>query len=608
MRSALDVSMGSKGRELWERKSTPRWLRAEIAPDDAGDPQSAHVPDDATPTPVHSLFSSPARNSASAMADRQMFPVHTNRTPTSARGGGGGGGLFNRLSALRFTRSYLPTMTDSWNKLVPRMQELKDLYSASALLAWDQAVMMPPKGAAARARTQATLDAITHSKLTDSQIGELVAELEAADGLDTDQKATVRVLRRDYDKATKVPEQLVRDLAEAHGKAYQAWTEARPADDFSLFEPHLKRVIDLKRQEADALGWEGERYDALVDNFEPGMTTAEIEKVFAGLVTGLKPILDAVLPHVGEEPGWVLRPYNPGRQIDFCNWLVDHLGYEMGAGRLDLSPHPFTMTVSSGDVRQTTRTEKQGLAGSVYAAIHETGHALYEQGIPEDMSDLPIGRAPSLGLHESQSRMWENQVGRSRAFTSFLLPRLKDRFGDELGMLSPDEFYRGVNHVRRSLIRVNADELTYNLHVAVRFELETALFRDELDVSDLPAAWNEKYEKLIGIRPPSAADGVLQDMHWSMGGIGYFPTYTLGNIYAAAFFAKAQQDLGDLDEEFRKGETARLLQWLRDNIHSQAYRYEAKELAEKVTGEPTTAGPLLEYLKNKYCTLYDVSI
>lgn len=536
-----------------------------------------------------------------------MFPVHTNRIRTPARGGGGGGSLFRCFSDLLFTSGYLPTMTDSWNKLVPKMQELKDLYSASALLAWDQAVMMPPKGAAARARTQATLDAITHSKLTDPQIGDLIDELESTDGLDANQRATARVLRRDYDKATKVPEQLVRDLAEAHGKAYQAWTEARPADDFSMFEPHLKRVIELKCQEADALGWEGERYDALVDNFEPGMTTAELERVFAELVAGLKPLLDAVLPHVGEEPEWLLRPYNPGRQIDFCNWLVEHLGYGMDGGRLDLSPHPFTMTVSTGDVRQTTRTEKQGLAGSVYAAIHETGHALYEQGIPEDMADLPIGRAPSLGLHESQSRMWENQVGRSRAFTSFLLPRLKDRFGDELGMLSPDEFYRGVNHVRRSLIRVSADELTYNLHVAIRFELETALFRNDLEVSDLPSAWNEKYEERLGIRPPNEADGVLQDMHWSMGGIGYFPTYTLGNIYAAAFFAKAKQDLGDLDEDFRKGETARLLKWLRDNIHSQAYRYEAKELAQKITGEPTTAKPLLDYLKDKYCTLYVVS-
>ncbi len=496
----------------------------------------------------------------------------------------------------------------SWNKLVPRMREFKDLSSALGLLAWDQAVMMPPKGAAARARTQATLEAIVHARLTDPEIGELLEELESATDLDQDQRASVRVLRRDYDKATKVPERLVRALAEAHGRAYQAWTEARPADDFSIFEPHLKRVVDLKREEADALGWEAERYDALLDHFEPGMTAAELDKIFAELVDGLEPLIDAVLGRVTDEPDWLLRPFDAGRQLDFCNWLVEHLGYDMGAGRLDISPHPFTMTVSRGDVRQTTRTEKQGLSGSVYAAIHETGHALYEQGIPEHMGDLPVGAAPSLALHESQSRMWENQVGRSRAFTTFLLPRLKDTFSDELGMLSPDDFYRGVNHVRRSAIRVHADELTYNLHVAVRFEIETALFRGELEASDLPGAWDEAYERRIRIRPPNASDGVLQDMHWSMGGIGYFPTYSLGNIYAAAFFAEAKNDLGDLDEELKRGETSRLLKWLREHIHSQAYRYEAKELAQRVTGGPVTAAPLLDYLREKYGELYEVSV
>lgn len=500
-------------------------------------------------------------------------------------------------------------MTSAWDELVPRLQAITDLVSAVKLFEWDQASIMPAAGGPARARASSTLEGLIHERLTDPRIGDLLERLEdEIDGLDERQRASVRVLRRDYAKATKVPEELVKALAVSRGGAYQAWAQARPANDFSVLQPHLEELIDLKKQEADALGWDGERYDALLDQFEPGMLTAEVQVMFDDLVDGLKPIVDTVLDAVDDPPSFLERSYDGDRQMEFCGWLVKQLGFDLDRGRLDTSPHPFTIAIGVGDVRQTTRAEENALLTSIYAAIHETGHALYEQGIPDETRDLPIGTCPSLGMHESQSRMWENQVGRSRAYTDFLLPHLKERFPEELGMIDLDEFYRGVNHPQRTLIRVTADELTYNLHVALRFELEVAMFRDELDVADLPDAWDAAMEKYVGIRPSDHADGVLQDMHWSISALGYFPTYTLGTIYSAAFFAKAQEELGDLTDELRAGETSRLLEWLREKVHVHGYMYDAKDLAERVVGEPVTATALLDYLRIKYGELYSVSI
>ncbi|HVF53825.1 MAG TPA: carboxypeptidase M32 [Actinomycetota bacterium] len=495
-------------------------------------------------------------------------------------------------------------MPTPFERLLPKLQELTDIGSACALMSWDQAVMMPPAGAAQRARALSTLQGLLHDRLTDPAIGELLAELEASGDEDLDVQASVRVLRRDHDRATKIPGRLVRAIAEAEGLAYQAWTEARPAADFRLLQPHLERLFGLKKEEADALGWEGERYDALLDNFEPGMTTAEVEAMFSSLTQGLVPLAHEVLDAAGPAPEVLSREFDPDIQMRFCDRLAQALGFDNDRGRLDTSPHPFTIGIHSGDVRQTTKADPKDLLLSVYALIHETGHALYEQGLPERMADLPAGRVPSLGLHESQSRMWENQVGRSRAFTDFLLPLLKEQFPDQLGMMAPEEWYRAVNHPQRTLIRVTSDELTYNLHVALRFELEIALFRDALEVSDLPEAWNDAMAEKIGLRPPSDADGVLQDMHWAMGAIGYFPTYTLGTLYAAAFFDAALRDLAGLMDDLRRGDGSRLLAWLREHIHRYAFHMPAKELGEQVLGGPLTPEPFLAYAREKYTALY----
>jgi carboxypeptidase Taq len=498
-------------------------------------------------------------------------------------------------------------MSDAWERFETRCRELDDLASAIKLCHWDQEVMMPPKGGPGRARTLATLQGISHDKLTDPEIGELLSELEQDETLDEVKQASVRVLRRDYDKATKVPQALVRELAETEARAYQTWTKARPASDFKMLEPELAKVVSLKKQQADAIGWEDERYDALLDEFEPTMKAREVESMFHELETSLRPIVDVILDAAGERPAFLGKSYDAAKQEEFCQWLVKELGFDTESGRLDTSPHPFTMPVGAGDVRQTTRADRDDLMMSIYAALHETGHALYEQHIPADYLGLPVGQVPSLGFHESQSRLWENQVGRSRPFTEFMLPRLRDVFPSELDGIDEATFYRGANHPERTLIRVTADEVTYNLHVALRFELELAMFRDELDVTDLPEAWNAAMEKWVGITPPDDADGVLQDMHWSIGALGYFPTYTLGTLYSAALFDKATSDVTGSDDELKQGKTGRLLAWLEEKIYKQAYLHPAKDLAQMILGEPISAGPFIDYLKKKYGALYDIS-
>jgi carboxypeptidase Taq len=541
------------------------------------------------------------------MGERQRLPVQTMRILTAAEAIALAA-VDTDVATVTLCPDRVSAMSDEWARLAPKIDHLMDLFSATSLLGWDQLVMMPGRGAPRRARTLATMQALIHERLRDPELGSLLEELQGEDSLNVDQRASIRILRREHKKATLVPEELVRELAEETGLAYQAWTEARPADDFSMLEPRLTKVFALEKQKADALGWDAERYDALLDIYEPDMRAAEVESLFTKLVDGLKPIVEAVLPAVGDKPEFLSYSYEIDKQQAFSEWIVAHIGFDYERGRLDVSPHPFTGTIGPGDVRQTTKYVENNLMMSVYASLHETGHALYEQGIPEEMMNLPVGDTPSLGMHESQSRMWENQVGRSRAFCDFMLPHLKERFPDKLGTLSPDEFHRAVNYPQRSLIRITADELTYNLHLALRFELELAIFRDELEVSDLPDAWDAAMEKHVGIRPENRADGVLQDMHWSTGTIGYFPTYTLGTLYAAAIFDKAQEELGDLSEEFRRGETQRLLDWLRKHIHSEGYRYPAKELAQKVLGEPLSVRPFLDYVKTKYSELYDVSL
>jgi carboxypeptidase Taq len=499
-------------------------------------------------------------------------------------------------------------MSANWADLLPRMKELSHLSSSIRLLGWDQHVLMPAAGSGGRAAALATLQSIAHDRLTDPKLGEILNKLSADGSLDETQAASVRVLKRDHEKATKVPERVVREIAETQGLAFQAWTEARASSDFSILEPHLERMVSLKKEEADALGWKNERYDALLDQYEPEMLTSDVETLFTDLVNKLKPLAEQILQRAGERPEWLTDAYDVNKQTDYCHWLIQILKFDTMRGRLDVSPHPFTIHVGPGDVRQTTRYDERNVMMGILGTIHETGHALYEQGIPEEYLGLPVGETRSLGLHESQSRLWEMQVGTGKPFTEFQLPHLKERFPSQLSGLDPDAFYLGVIHPRRSLIRVNSDVVTYNLHITFRFELELALFRDELEVKDLPDAWDAAMEKHVGIRPDDVANGVLQDMHWSIGALGYFPTYSLGTLWAAALYRTADDELGGLSDDLRKGETGRLLDWLREKIHKPANTRPAKEVAQAVLGAPLSVDPFIDYVRTKYSEAYELDL
>jgi len=498
--------------------------------------------------------------------------------------------------------------TTAWERIQPRLTELMDLRNALSLIGWDEHVMMPPKGAEARARVTATLSSHYHSRISDPDLGEILADLREDNGLDDVQRAVVRVAAREYDRATKIPRKLVSALAETSSRAFAVWQEAKEASDFSMFEPHLREVVKLKKEEADALGWENERYDAVIDYWEPESKTAEVEAVFAELMPELAPVAAAVLDAAGPRPSFLSVNPPAAKQLAFCRWIVEQLGFDLQAGRLDETAHPFSIGIARGDTRQTIWRNPSSLVDTILSAMHESGHALYDQNFPEEWADYPIADAPSVGFHESQSRLWENHIGRSLPFIEFILPQLKEFFGDDLGMMTADDYHRAANHAERTLIRVRADEVTYNLHIGLRFELELELFRDALDVADLPDAWDAGMEKHLGIRPGLHAEGVLQDMHWSTAYFGYFSTYTLGTLYAAAFAEKIDNDLPGLDDEIRKGDFSRMLGWLRENIHHQGWKYPAKELVRRILDTDISPQPFLAHIKERYSELYNLDL
>ncbi len=482
-------------------------------------------------------------------------------------------------------------------ELSARLQELRDLGAAAALLSWDQEVMLPPRGAPARARQSAALAGVLHERLCDPALGRLLAEAAAAGaaGLDA---AAVREATRDRDRAVRVPRELVTELAAATSVAQQAWVGARERADWAAFAPHLARLVALKRREAEAVGYDAEPYDALLDEFEPGARAATLTPLFARL----REEIVALLGTVGDAPaeGPLTGDFPIARQETLSREVLAFMGFDLEAGRLDVSAHPFTTGTSRGDVRLTTRYDPRDLRVGLYATIHEAGHGLYEQGIPDELAGTPLADAASLGIHESQSRLWENMIGRSREFWEHWAPRVRALFPDRLEGVTAEAMYRAVNAVRPSLIRIEADEVTYNLHIVLRFELERALLAGEIAVEDLPAHWNARLRETLGVRPADDAEGVLQDIHWACGLFGYFPTYTLGNLYAAQFHAQACRDIGDLPGLIARGDTAPLLAWLRAKIHARGRILPAQELCREVTGRGLETGPFVAYLRAKF--------
>ena len=482
-------------------------------------------------------------------------------------------------------------------ELRERLGELADLRHAGQLMAWDQQVMMPPRGAPARGAAHGTLQRLAHDRLVAPELGALLDAAGPEDAL------LVRSVRRDHDRATRVPGALTETMARAGSAGYQVWLQAREADDFALFEPALRRNIELAREYAACFPESAHPYDALLDRFEPGATAADVSALFTKLRDGLVPLLSKI----------ALRPDPPGlpgdfpvaAQRDLGLQVVTAMGFDPAAWRIDDAVHPFASSPSADDVRITSRFDDKSLTG-LFALMHETGHGLYEHGIDPALARTTLDSGVSLGVHESQSRLWENLVGRSPAFWRHWLPRLRERFPLTLRDVDLDQFIRAINVVRPTLIRVEADEVTYSLHVILRYELELALVEGSLDAADLPAAWAAKMKQFLGVEVPDDLRGVLQDIHWSEGIIGYFPTYAIGNVLAAQLWRAARADIEDLDSEIARGELGSLRVWLREKIHRHGRLLPPPELIEQAVGGPLDPAPMLEHLRAKYGALYDL--
>jgi carboxypeptidase Taq len=496
-------------------------------------------------------------------------------------------------------------------ELKTRLYEVNDLNAAGAVLAWDQTTYMPPGGAEARGRQLATLGRLAHEKFIDPAIGKLLDELRPyADSLpyDSDDAALIRVTRRDYEKSVKVPSDFVADLNEHSAAAYQAWTEARPANDFKRMRPLLEKTVDLSRRLADFFPGYEHVADPLIDFSDYGMKASTVRTVFAGLREQLVPIVEAI---TAQEPAddACLKQFAPeDRQLAFGVSIIKKFGYDFKRGRQDKTHHPFMTKFSLGDVRITTRVKENDLTDALFSTLHESGHAMYEQGIDMQYEGTPLANGTSSGVHESQSRLWENIVGRSRGFWEHFYPPLQATLPEQLGKVSLDTFYRAINKVQRSLIRTDADEVTYNLHVMIRFEFELQMLEGALAVKDLPDAWHARYQSDLGVRAPDDRDGVLQDVHW-FGGIvgGVFQGYTLGNILAAQFYAAALKAHPEIPNEIARGEFGTLHGWLRENIYRHGSKFTASELVERVTGGPMRIEPYIAYLRTKYQPLYNLA-
>jgi carboxypeptidase Taq len=502
-------------------------------------------------------------------------------------------------------------MTSAYTDLKKHLRDAGTLGSVSALLAWDQETYMPPGAAGGRAEQRSMIATLLHERRTSPRVGELISACEQDASLPEIERANIREMRRDYDLLTKLPASLVGEIASTSTRAMEAWKDARQKSDFATFQPWLDKMMSLARQKAACYGTPkgGEPYDALLEEYEPGARAADLERVFTPLAAELSTLIAKINASGKTERLAVKPPSIPAsKQHEFGQFLLRSMGFDLERGRLDTTAHPFCEGLGPGDTRLTTRYKEDEFAGAMYGTLHEMGHGLYEQGLPKlERCGEPLGEAISLGIHESQSRMWENLVGRSRAFWTWAQPHASKMLSAWFGAQSVDTLYAMSNVVKPSFIRVEADEATYNLHILLRFTLERALLNGNLSVAELPGAWNSTFEKLLGLRVPDDRRGCLQDVHWSCALIGYFPTYSLGNLYASQFFEKARATMPDMESRIARGDFAGLLGWLRENIHRHGRHHRAGELCRAVTGKPLDSQPLLRYLKGKASEVYGVS-
>ncbi|WP_373028436.1 carboxypeptidase M32 [Sulfitobacter sp.] len=489
----------------------------------------------------------------------------------------------------------------AFDDLMAFQRETEALSQIAGRLGWDQETMMPRGAAPQRGEEMAAIEGVLHARRVDSRIADWLGMIDEGH-LDEAGSAQLRHIRRSHARASKVPAALAARLARVTSEAQGIWAEAREADDFKAFASTLSEVITLKREEGMALAAGGDVYDAMLDDYEPGATGAELEAMFGALRPELTGLREAV--RGAEAPPKLEGKFDESAQMKLTRQLAKTFGYDMSMGRVDKAVHPFS-SGSGLDVRITTRTNETDPFNCFYSTIHEVGHACYEQGIDRDHLLTPLGAGVSMGVHESQSRIYENQLGRSRAFTEWLFGQMKDAFGD-FGVADADMFYRIVNRVSDGFIRTEADELQYNLHVMMRFDLERALMGGDLQVDGLEAAWNDRFKADFGYEVDKPSNGVLQDVHWSVGLFGYFPTYSLGNVYAGCLNAALRKDVPDLDSQLAKGETGSATAWLKDNVQTHGGLYEPKDLITRATGTAPTEAPLLDYLKTKFGELYKV--
>ncbi|BDP44011.1 carboxypeptidase M32 (plasmid) [Deinococcus aetherius] len=503
------------------------------------------------------------------------------------------------------------------NELNAQLAQINDLLCVINVLNWDARTQMPPGGTETRGSQLATVSAIAQERLTSLALRTALEEAEAnLSTLNDRQARAVRQTREAVDLLSRIPEGLTRDLAETKNRAQAVWVRSKGDNDFAAFAPELERMVDLNRRLADAIGYEEHPYDALVRQYEPGMTAGTLRGLFAQLRAGLLPLLNEIRAAPEPRADFLTRDYPEDRQRAFALEMAQAFGYDLTRGRLDASAHPFEISFTRQDVRITTRYRHDFLPGALFGTLHETGHALYEQNVDPALtrtvlaSDLlglyAVGGA-SYGTHESQSRLWENRVGRSRAFWAHHFPRLQEVFPEQLADVTAEEFWRAVNRVRPSLIRVEADEVTYDLHIMLRVELEMALIEGSLSVRDLPEAWNAKVQEYLGVTPPDFASGVLQDIHWSAGLFGSFPTYTVGNVMASQFYAAARKGVPGLEEHLARGEYGLLREWLTEHVYRHGRTYSPTELLERATGEGLDPAPYLAYLRGKYAGLYHLT-
>jgi carboxypeptidase Taq len=501
-------------------------------------------------------------------------------------------------------------MTEIVKELRRHLAELTDLRNAVQLLQWDQQTMMPPRGAELRADELGTLQRLLHERFVSAHTGRLLDDAEDQCGdlpPDSDDARLITVVKRRWEKARRVPSELAEELARSASAGQEAWVGARERSDFGAFLPHLRRGLELKRRYVECFDDYDTPYDVLLDDFEPGMRTAEVTALFAELKAELVPLIAAVVERgdaVDDSCLYGSFPIEGQRRL--VTDVVSRMGFDPAAWRLDDTVHPFATSLGSDDVRITTRWDEGFLSMGLFGAMHECGHGLYEAGIDPSLRRTPLGTGEALGLHESQSRMWENMVGRGRPFADYLAPRIADLFAGPVAGLDPDGFYRAVNRVHPTFIRVEADEATYGLHIILRFELEQEMIDGRIAVEDLSEVWNERFRSYFGLEVPDDAHGVLQDVHWAAGLIGYFPTYAIGNLVAGQLWERVRTDLPDLDEQVSAGELSELREWLREHVHRHGSKWSAGEVLERVTGAPIAVAPFVNYLKGKVGAVYGV--